>query len=62
MEINCSPDIDFQDFMNLYKKYTAKLYFLVNDTILALDNALHFRLNFLEGIKKLIITSDDKLQ
>ena len=32
-------DIDFKDFMNLYKECTAKPYsFLVIDTILASDN------------------------
>ena len=36
---NHSLDIDFKDFMNLYKKYTTKPYcFLVIDTTLASDN------------------------
>ena len=40
-----------KDFMKLYKEYTAKAYsFLVIDTILALDNLLHFRANCLQGI------------
>ena len=31
--LNHSSDIDFQDFMKIYKKYTAEPYsFLVNDT------------------------------
>ena len=48
---NHSSDIDFQDFMNLYKKCTAKPYsFLVIDTTLASDNSLLFRKNFLERI------------
>ena len=48
---NYSSDIDFQDFMNLYKKSTAKPYScLVNDTTLASDNSLHFRKNLLETI------------
>ena len=39
-----SPDIDFQDFMNLYKKCTEKSYsFLVIDNTVASDNPLHFR-------------------
>ena len=43
---NLSSDIDFQDFMNLYKKYTAKPYsFLVSDTALASGNPLCFRKN-----------------
>ena len=38
-------DIDFQDFMNLYKKCTAKpYYFLIIDTALASDN-FSFRKN-----------------
>ena len=46
-----SSDIDFQDFMNLYKKCTAKPYsFLVIDTTLASDNSLRFRKNLLERI------------
>ena len=48
---NHSSDIDFQDFMNLYKKCTAKPYsFLVIDTTLASDNYLRFRKNILETI------------
>ena len=31
--LNHSSDIDFKDFMKIYKKYTAEAYsFLVNDT------------------------------
>ena len=42
---------DFRDFMNLYRKYTAKPYpFLVIDATLALNNPLHFRKNLLERI------------
>ena len=48
---NHSSDIDFQEFMNLYKKCTAKTYsFLVIDTTLASDNSLRFRKNLLERI------------
>ena len=33
--LNHSSDIDFQDFLNLYKQFTSKPYsFLVNDTVL----------------------------
>ena len=43
---NHSSDIDFEDFMNLYKKCTSKPYsFFVIDTTLALDNSLRFRKN-----------------
>ena len=39
-----SSDIDFKDFMNIYKKYTKEPYsFLVNDTTLPSDNPLRFR-------------------
>ena len=48
---NHSSDIDFNDFMNLYKKSTAKPYsYLVSDTTLASDNPLRFRKNLLETI------------
>ena len=40
---NHSSYIDFQDFMNLYKKCTAKPHsFLVINITLASDNPLHF--------------------
>ena len=45
---NHSPDIDFQDFMKIYKKCTTKPYsFLVIDATLASDNLLRFRKNLL---------------
>ena len=48
---NYSLNMDFQDFMNLYKKCTAKPYsFLVIDTTLASDNSSRFRKNILERI------------
>ena len=48
---NHSSDIDFQDFMTLYKKCAEKPYtFLVIDTTLASDNTLRFRDNFIEII------------
>ena len=46
--LNHSSDIDFKDFMNIYKKCTKEPYsFLVNDTTLPSDNTLRFRENFL---------------
>ena len=48
---NHSSDIDFQDFMNLYKKCTAKPFsFLLIDTTLASDHPLRFRKNLVERI------------
>ena len=45
---NHSSDIDFKDFMKLYKEYTKEPYlFLVNDMILSSDNLLRFRRNLL---------------
>ena len=46
--LNHSSDIDFKDFMNIYKKSTKEPYsFLVNDTTLPSDNPLRFRTNLL---------------
>ena len=43
---NHSSDIDFKDFIKLYKEYTKEPYsFLVNDTTLSSDNPLRFRKN-----------------
>ena len=48
---NHSSDIDFQEFINLYKTCTAKpYYFLIVNTTLASDNSSLFRKNVLEGI------------
>ena len=48
---NHSSDIDFQDFMNLYKKCTTNPYsFFVIDTTLASNISLRFRKNLLERI------------
>ena len=49
MAYNHLSDIEFEDFMNLYKKCSAKPYsFLVIDATLALDNPAHFRYNPIE--------------
>ena len=46
--LNNSSDIDFKDFMKIFKKYTAKpYYFLVNGTTLPSDDPLSFRKNLL---------------
>ena len=45
---NHLPDIDFKDFMKLFKDYTKEQYlFLVKDTILSSDNPLRFRKSLL---------------
>ena len=44
--LNHSSDIDFKDFVKIYKKCTDDPYsFLVNDTTLSSDNPLRFRKN-----------------
>ena len=44
--LNHSSDIDFKDFIKIYRKYTDKPYpFLVNNTTLSSDNPLRFRKN-----------------
>ena len=46
--LNHSSDIDFKDFLKIYKKYTKEPYsFLVNDTTLPSDDTLRFRKNIL---------------
>ena len=46
--LNHSSNIDFKDFMKIYKKYTKEpSSFLVNDTTLPLDDPLRFRKNLL---------------
>ena len=47
--LNHSSDIDFKDFMKMYKKCLTEPYsFLVNDTTLASDDPLRFRKNLLK--------------
>ena len=44
--INHSSDIDFTDFVKIYKKCTSEPYsFFVNDTTLPSNNPLRFRKN-----------------
>ena len=46
--LNHSSDIDFKDFMQIYKKCSTEPYsFLVNDTTLPSDDTLRFRKNLL---------------
>ena len=61
--LNHLSDIDFKDFMNLFKKCTAKLLpFLVIDATITSDNPSRFRKNLLERMKKLIMTTGDKIR
>ena len=47
--LNHSSDIDFKNFIKIYKKYTAESYsFLVNDSTLPSNNPLRFRKNLLQ--------------
>ena len=60
---NHSSDIDFRNFMNLYKKCTPEPYsFLVIDATLALNNSFRFRKNLLERTYKQIMTNDGKIK
>ena len=55
--ISHSSDIDFKDFINVYKRCTDKPYsFLVVDTTLSSDDPLRFRKNL--NYKKYIIKND----
>ena len=54
-------DIDYNVFMNVYRKYTSEPYsFLTIDTTLPVNNPLRFRENILEFIMKMTLT--DKLK
>ena len=61
--LNHSSDIDFKDFMNIYKKYTKEPYsYLVNDTTLPSDNPLRFRKNLLGSYIIKIMTIEDQIK
>ena len=48
---NHSSDIDFKNFMNIYKKFTTKSHsFLVIEATLASNNGSRFRKNLLERV------------
>ena len=60
---NHLSDIDFNDFMELYKKCTVKSYsFLVIDITPASDNHSRFRKGLLEKILKLIMAIDGNIR
>ena len=61
--LNHSSDIDFKDFMNIYKKCTTEPYsFLVNDTTLPSDDPLRFRKNLLGQYIIKIMTIEDQIK
>ena len=61
--LNHSSDINFKDFMNIYKKCTKEPYsFLVNDTTLPSDNPLRFRKNIIKIMTIEDQIKDEKLQ
>ena len=49
--INHSVDIDYKEFMNIYKKCTSEPYsFLTIDTTLPANNSVRFRKNLLDSL------------
>ena len=61
--LNHSSDIDFKDFMQIYKNYTKEPYsFLVIDTTLPSDDPLRFRKNLLEQYVIKIMTIEDRIK
>ena len=60
---NYLSNIGFRDIIDLYKKCTAKSYFLLLiETILAPDNSISCWKNILERVEKLIMTIVDKIR
>ena len=49
--INHSADIDYKDFMKIYREYTKELYsFMIIDTILPASDLLRFRKDLLPSL------------
>ena len=49
--INHSADIDYKNFMNIYRKFTKELYsFVIIDTTLLASNSLRFRKDLLPSL------------
>ena len=60
--INHSADIDYNDFMKIYKKYTSETYsFLTIDTTLPAKNSLRFRRKYFRFFIKMTLTDDVKI-
>ena len=50
---NHSADIDYKDFMKIYRKCTSEPYsFLIIDTTLPANDPLRFRKNLLRSLQK----------
>ena len=61
--INHLSDIDFIDFMKIYKNCPTETYsFFVNDTTLPSNKSLGFRKNLLKWIDNKIIKIDDQIK
>ena len=61
--LNHSSDIDFGDFIKIYKKCTGETYyFSVNDDTLASDNPLRFRKDLSKEVYNKIMTINDKIR
>ena len=61
--LNHSSDIDFKDFMKIYKKWWAEPYsFLVNDTTFPSDDPLRFKKNLLGQYIIKIMTVEDQIK
>ena len=51
--INHSADIDYKDFMKIYRKFTNEPYsFLTIDTTLPANNSLRFRKNLVDPLQE----------
>ena len=51
--INHSADIDYKDFLKIYRNYTKEPYsFFTIDTTLPADNPMRFRKNFSDPLYK----------
>ena len=61
--LNHSSDIDFKDFMKIYKKWCAEPYsFLVNDTTFPSDDPLRFKKNLLGQYVIKIMSVEDQIK
>ena len=60
--INHSTDIDYRDFMMIYKKYISEPYsFLTTDTTLPANNSLRFRKKSFRSFIKITLTDELKI-